>query len=250
MEPSLSRGTIFDLQTYRRDSELPGPLYVYIEGDGAAYLDAHTPAADPTPIDPFALRLAASDTGAAVLYLGRPCQFAPGRNDRRCGVRDWTTHRFSIDVIAAIDNAIDLERARSPRRPLVLVGYSGGGVVAALVAARRRDVALLITIAAPLDLAGWTQHMGLSPLNGSDFPVDHAMALSAVPQIHFSGTMDSIVPVNSIRSFIERMEPAAPVRLVAVPGYDHRCCWLRDWTQRREMAWRLASTSPPAPNVR
>ena len=146
----------------------PGPLFVYIEGDGLAYLDTRTPSTDPTPVDPLALRLAAADPGPAVLYLGRPCQFAPGRGDPRCSVRAWTTARFGANVVASIDDAISRERARAPERPLVLVGYSGGGVIAALVAARRKDVSLLITVAAPLDVADWTRRMGVSPLDGSE----------------------------------------------------------------------------------
>ena len=75
LEPGTSIGDAFDRQTWRRDDDRPGPLFVYVEGDGLACLDARTPSSDPTPADPVALRLAAADPGAAVLYIGRPCQF-------------------------------------------------------------------------------------------------------------------------------------------------------------------------------
>ena len=50
---------------------------------------------------------------------------------------------------------------------VILVGYSGGGAIAVLLAARRLDVAGVITVSADLDLAYWTQRDGLAPLSGS-----------------------------------------------------------------------------------
>ena len=234
LDAGTSMGAAFDLQIYRRDDGRAGPLVVYIEGDGLAYLDARTPSSDPTPLDPLALRLAAADPGPAVLYLGRPCQFAPGRADLRCGVGAWTTARFGANVVAAVEDALDRERAKAPGRKLVLVGYSGGGVVAALVAARRSDVALLVTVAAPLDVADWTRRRGVSPLAGSAFPLDRAERLSNVQLVAFAGQKDETVPVASIGSAVGRLGPSA--KLIVVPAFDHRCCWVRDWPNLRKVA--------------
>lgn len=235
LESVTSNGAAFDLQIYRRDDGKPGPLFVYIEGDGLAYLDQRTPSSDPTPVDPLALRLAAADPGPAVLYLGRPCQFAPGRGDPRCSVRLWTTARFGAEVVASIDAALDRERLRNPVRPLVLVGYSGGGVIAALVAMRRKDVSRLVTVAAPLDVADWTRRLGLSPLDGSQLPLDHVERLSRVRVVAFAGQGDGVVPVASIASAVE--EIGASAKLIVVPAFDHRCCWARDWPRLREVAF-------------
>ena len=234
LEGDASKGVAFDLQIHRRDDGKPGPLFVYIEGDGRAYLDARTPSTDPTPLDPIALRLAAADPGPAVLYLGRPCQFAPGRADSRCQVRDWTTGRFAAHLVSALDDALNVERVKAPMRKLVLVGYSGGGVMAALVAARRSDVALVIAVAAPLDVADWTRRLGLSPLAGSQVPLDQAERLSRVPLVAFAGQKDETVPVASIASAIGQLGPSA--KLIVVPGFDHRCCWVRDWPRLRKVA--------------
>ncbi len=242
LAPAVDPGGPFDLQLYRRDSTAPGPLFVYIEGDGAAYLDPRTPSSDPTPIDPLALRLAAADPGTAVAYVARPCQFAPGRSDRHCAIADWTNRRFSPEAVAAVDDAIAREHARAPARPLVLIGYSGGGVIAALVATRRSDVALLITIAAPLDIVDWTHRLALSPLTGSRSPLDDAAALAKVRQVDFAGERDATVPVETIRGAVAKLQPGA--RLVVVPGFDHTCCWLRDWPQLRETAWRSVFPAP------
>jgi len=234
LQAGTSNGAAFDLQTWRRDDGRPGPLFVYVEGDGLAYLDARTPSSDPTPVDPLSLRLAAADPGPAVLYVGRPCQFAPGRADPRCQVRDWTTGRFAPRLVAAVDDAVSRERAKAPGRKLVLVGYSGGGVIAALVAARRSDVSLLITVAAPLDVADWTRRMGLSPLDGSAFPLDRVERLSQVRLVAFAGQQDRTVPAASIASAVDRLGSSA--RLIVVPDFDHRCCWVRDWPYLRKVA--------------
>jgi pimeloyl-ACP methyl ester carboxylesterase len=58
-------------------------------------------------------------------------------------------------------------KQRSGSTRLTLVGYSGGGTIAVLLAARRSDVAEVITVAANLDVGYWTQRDGLSPLTGS-----------------------------------------------------------------------------------
>ncbi len=234
LDADPSTGAVRDLQLYRRDDGKPGPLFVYIEGDGLAYLDARTPSSDPTPADPMALRLAAADPGPAVLYVGRPCQFAPGRTDPRCTLRDWTTGRFAAQLVAALDQAVSRERAKAPARELVLVGYSGGGVMAALVAARRGDVALVITVAAPLDVADWTRRLGLSPLAGSAFPLNQAERLSQVRLVAFAGQKDETVPVASIASAVATLGRSAT--LVVVPAFDHRCCWVRDWPRLRRLA--------------
>lgn len=123
---------------------------------------------------------------------------------------------------------------KAPARKLVLIGYSGGGVVAALVAARRSDVALVIAVAAPLDVADWTRRLGLSPLAGSQVPLDQVERLSRVPLVAFAGQKDETVPVASIASAVGQLGPSA--KLVVVPGFDHRCCWVRDWPGLRKVA--------------
>lgn len=209
LEPAVFATTTFDLQAWRRDDGRPGPLFVYIEGDGSAYIDERTPSSDPTPRHPIALELAAADPGPAVLYLGRPCQFAPGRGDRRCTARDWTIDRFTEPVVAALDEAIGRQR-----RPLVLVGYSGGGVIAALLAMRRPDVERVVTVAAPLALDRWTGLFGLSPLR-------HAVIDIRVPLIAFAGQRDGTAPPE--------VATLPGAKQIVVPGFDHRCCWARDW---------------------
>jgi pimeloyl-ACP methyl ester carboxylesterase len=218
----------FDLRAYRRETPGAKTLAVFIEGDGFAYATPRLPSPDPTPLDPVSLRLAAADTATRVLYLGRPCQYAVGRTDARCDPTDWTTRRFARPAIRALNTAIDEELTRLAAERIVLIGYSGGGVVAALVAAMRHDVDRLVTIAAPLDTEAWTRLLGLSPLSDSMSPADEVGRLRKIPQIHFAGGRDSDVPAEIIQSFVHRLGPDAPAEFVVIDGYDHHCCWARD----------------------
>lgn len=209
-----------------------GPvLTAYIEGDGLAWVTRYQVSDDPTPREPVALELAVRDPAPAVLYLGRPCQYVGPHQQRNCDFRYWTTHRFAAEVIEATGTALDQAKQRSGAQRLVLVGYSGGGTIAALVAARRNDVAALITVAAPLDHAAWTDHHRVTPLTGSLNPVSEAARLLGVPQRHFVGAEDDIVPPQIQASFLARA--GSRDRQSVIAGADHHCCWARQWLELR-----------------
>ncbi|MBP2299313.1 alpha/beta hydrolase [Azospirillum picis] len=206
-----------------------GPLVVYIEGDGYAWLSPTQPSNDPTPLNPVALRLARRDPAARLLYLGRPCQYGGVSADAACQPRYWTSHRFSPEVLASLGHALDEAERLSGAGQLVLVGYSGGGVAAALLAARRNDVAALVTVVAPLDLAAWAKAKGLTPLSGSLDPAQEAGRLARVPQWHIAGGKDRVVPAIVQRGFAARI--AAPVTVV--PGMEHDGDWPAIWPDLR-----------------
>ena len=114
---------------------------------------------------------------------------------------------------------------------VVLVGYSGGGVVAALLAARRNDVAGLVTVATNLDVGYWVKRDGLAPLTGSLDPVASAARLATVPQVHFAGGRDQVVGADVVRAYIARLPTPHRAALVEIAGYDHRCCWAEAWRE-------------------
>ena len=215
----------------------PGPsdlddaasVHIYIEGDGLAWQSRRRFSLDPTPVQAIGLRLAAADPSrATILYLGRPCQYGfPPTSD--CRPIFWTAARYGEAVVDALDRRIDewVARHGDPRR-LTLIGYSGGGVVAALLAARRDDVRLLVTIAAPLDLAEWTRSTRTSPLVGSLSPMDQIETLRNLEQHHFVGRRDRRVPIETTRAFHHALGPGAPSRFTIVAGMDHSS-WPNLW---------------------
>jgi pimeloyl-ACP methyl ester carboxylesterase len=204
-------------------------LTVYIEGDGLAFQDRNTASADPTPADPLALRLAIAGPQRPSAYLARPCQYVLPEQGRNCGPALWTSRRYAPEVVDSLDRAVDVLKEGAHARRLVLVGYSGGGVVAALLAARRNDVAGLVTVAANLDVGYWVKRDGLAPLAGSLDPAAFAVRLAAVPQVHFAGGRDRVVGADVVRAYIARLPTPHRAALVEIADYDHRCCWAEAW---------------------
>ncbi len=202
------------------------PLTVYIEGDGLAWLSHRRLSDDPTPTDPMALRLAALDPGPNVVHLARPCQ---EMDDPACHARYWSSHRFSESVVSAIDQAIEHFRKRVGAVELHLVGHSGGAAVAALVAARREDVASLRTVAGNLDPEALNRHFGVSPLTGSLNPADYAAALARVPQHHFVGREDQVIPAFVAGGFARKAGDTRCIRISAIDGASHETGWPERW---------------------
>ena len=216
------RGETFDLQWFARGQG--SLLRVYIEGDGRAWLTRSRPSSDPTPDEAVAFRLAAADSAPAVAYLPRPCQFA-GEGSRNCLIPFWTSARFSEPVIRDLSLLLDAARALAGADRLELVGYSGGGAVAVLLAARRSDVARLITVAGNLDHAAWTALHHVSPLRDSLNPKDVAPQVQHIPQVHLVGANDAIMPRAVAESFVRAMTDPSQTSIVAVAGADHESGW-------------------------
>lgn len=223
-------------------------LTIYIEGDGLAWINASTPSFDPTPINPLALRLAMRDPSKAVAYLARPCQYTHDSERKNCSTRYWTTHRFAPEVIAAIDLAMNQLKARSGAQQIRLIGYSGGGAVAALVAARRSDVVMLVTVAGNLDHAAWTKLHRVTPLSGSLNPPDYSQTLQSIPQQHYVGGRDDNIDVSIARSYVSKFSSPAP-SITVVPGYTHLCCWEDNWPDLVSRNFGLSQIVQPASNV-
>lgn len=222
----------FNLLVMHREAqrEPAGRVRIYIEGDGRAWRKRRVASADPTPRTPFAMRLAARDPAPAVAYIARPCQYL-GAGHGSCAPRYWTSARFAPEIVAALDRMVTWIKRRAGARRLALVGYSGGGTLALLIAAGRHDVNSIVTVAAPLDLATWTRIHGDSPLAGSLNPADLATRLAMVPQIHLIGADDGNVPRQVAEAYLARMPTPNAGRARVVPGFDHRCCWIEKWPE-------------------
>jgi pimeloyl-ACP methyl ester carboxylesterase len=197
-------------------------LHVYLEGDGTPWIDGRHAAVDPTPRSPVALRLMTRDPEAALL-LGRPC-YNGHYADAGCGPALWTDARYSEAVVDSMARA--LEAVRPPGARLTLIGHSGGGTLAMLLAERVAGVDAVVTIAGNLDLAAWARRHGYEPLSASLDPSARAPLPPHIRQIHFAGERDREVPPQLVASAARR-QPGA--RFELRPGFDHACCWLRDW---------------------
>lgn len=187
--------SIIDTGTYPIQVVLPkrtqsNRLRVYIEGDGKAWATRSQPSTDPTPTIPLVSRLAAGDPTPAA-YIARPCQYVM---NGRCNYSVWTDRRFSNEAIESISIALDQVKVMMGVSRLELVGYSGGGTVALLLAARRSDVVSVQTLAGNLSPAGWVQFHRLSPLTEAIEPSSYTEKLRLIPQRHLVGNLDQVVP--------------------------------------------------------
>ncbi|VVE69465.1 esterase [Pandoraea captiosa] len=218
----------FRLTVFSRITRADKPLRIYIEGDGLAWVSRTEPSLDPTPVAATGLALAATDPSANVAYLARPCQFTPMEDNPRCDIAYWTGKRFAPEVVDAMDAEITQLAARTPGQSLELIGFSGGGAIAVLIAARRRDVASLRTVAGNLDVEYVNRLHDVSAMPASRNPVDVARQVAKIPQIHFSSEQDKVVPPAVARRFAAAVSGAC-VRTVVVTGLAHDGDWQTRW---------------------
>ena len=196
----------------------PEYLAVYLEGDGRVLNRRGKLNDDPTPSRSF-FEMARLDPAPAVLYLARIGQYQP----EYAGVAYqtyWSEGRFSPAAVRAADEAITQIKARIGARKIYLTGYSGGGGLACLLAAKRDDVAGLITVAGLLDHVWWTTTNHYPPLSQSLNPADFAANLADIPQIHFYGTEDTLIPPAMSAHFASLAEFRDFARMPAPAGHD------------------------------
>ncbi len=226
----------FRLAGYSRIRQAGQPVAIYIEGDGRAWLSRTTPSTNPTPADPMLLRLAALDPSANVVYLARPCQYIDLSNERNCAYPYWTYKRFAEEVIASVNEAVGAIAKQANAKQIHLVGYSGGGAVAALVAGRRGDIVSLRTLAGYLDHVALTRARKADPLSGSLDPIGVAPRLAGLPQIHYAGRRDEVIPSWVGSNFIRALGSNRCASLEIVDA-THHDGWEEGWS-------RLASRVP------
>lgn len=199
---------------------------IYIEGDGLAWITSSRISDDPTPINPLALKMFMQDESKCKLYIARPCQYV---SSSICSEKQWTSHRFSKEVIESYDEVIDKIKIEKNLKEFRLIGYSGGGAIVALVAARRSDVNMLVSVAGNLDTDYWTQMHHISPLYGSLNPANFSDELQDIKQLHFIEEEDNIVDKSVFESYAKRFKNNKNIKYKIVKNYTHNCCWSDEW---------------------
>lgn len=220
----------FTLRAWQSQPKQSNQMHVYIEGDGFSWVTRTQPSRNPTPIYSIVPELAVQDTEVNSVYLARPCQYV-SLELRSCDKAYWTNSRFSKEVVDSMNDAISQLKIAAKVKDLVLIGYSGGGALAVLIAAQRNDVISIVTIAGNLDHKAWTKHHHLSTLDRSLNPPDYWQSVILVPQIHFVGGVDKIVPVDIYKSYREKFPENANIHMEILSGFDHKCCWVKNWNQ-------------------
>lgn len=215
-------------------------LHVYLDGDGTPWRTRYEVAMDPTSRQPLMLQLMLLDQQPA-LYLGRPCYHRVA--DKHCEPRWWTRQRYAAEVVASLNRV--LQHYAQDYDELVLIGHSGGGTLAMLIAGRRADVAAVLTLGGNLDPDAWASAHQYTPLRGSLNPAREPPLPASIWQLHVLGEEDSNVTRDMVAPVVDRQARAC---LVSVPGQGHGCCWRELWPALlAQQAAALAATGPSTP---
>jgi hypothetical protein len=63
-------------------------------------------------------------------------------------------------------------------------------------------------------------------LNGSLNPADEWKKLVLIPQIHWVGGKDTVVPKEVAFAFANRFPASKKPEVLVIPAFNHTCCWM------------------------
>ena len=201
----------YTLASWQKILDRGAPIRIYIEGDGNAFNNAGQPTTNPTPRGTFLRKIAFDDPNPNVIYLARPCQYV---KDARCHQKDWTTGRFSQEIVDSTTQTIkSIIKNISNKSPVILIGYSGGALLSGLVISQNPQIPVKrwMTLAGVFNHGKWTQDLKLPPLKDS---VD-LEKMPTVPQLHLTGNKDKIVSYQLTESLVDKKN------LIIVPNATH-----------------------------
>ncbi|MEZ5814126.1 MAG: hypothetical protein R3E13_05300 [Alphaproteobacteria bacterium] len=210
----------FVLTAFERMHERGETATLYIEGDGEAETLApalnDTALFNPTPHNPVALHLASRDKSKNLAYIARPCQYS-GLLDKDGDCRAyWGEARFDSETVNAYNAVLDGIKARYGVTDFNLVGYDGGATLAALLAAGRKDVLSLRTVAGRFDVNAL----------GTSLP-----RLRTVPQHHFIGGQDMEGSPAELHTYLQALGDSQCVEHTLIHEAEHEKGWVNKWPE-------------------
>jgi pimeloyl-ACP methyl ester carboxylesterase len=224
---NVIQGDQFAHVVYTRETPGTGSvLHVYLEGDGQPWISNRLIAADPTPQNPMVLKLMAADPAPAI-YLGRPCYHGLAAT-AECNPSLWTSARYSLRVVESLQRALLDYLAQENFHQVVLIGHSGGGALAMMLAERIEMTRAVVTIAGNLDTDAWTSYHNFSSLDESMNPANSAPLNPRIVQFHLIGGADRNVPYALVEQTLRAQSSA---QILIWDDFDHACCWNTVWSE-------------------
>lgn len=211
----------FDFATWQK-IENPQAVYkIYIEGDGYAFNADGQPTNNPTPRGTLMREIAFSDNSPNVVYMARACQFV---QHKKCAQKYWTTARFAQEVVDSQASAV---KQTVQNQPVTFIGFSGGAQIAGLIAVTHPEIKVqeIITVAGNLDHSAWTTYHKVPALAESMDLNDYRTEFSALPQVHYVGTDDEVMPPFLNTDFV-----ADKNTVIKVKGATHNSGWQQIFT--------------------
>lgn len=209
-------------------------LRIYLGGDGRPWKRG-SPSNNPSGTERLAFELFLKDP-KATHYISRPCyDIEPMPSD--CQAKLWTSDRYSSAVIASLTEAISQLAGNSN---IELVGHSGGGTLAVLLAQQMPQVTRILTLGANLDHTAWTNFHNTPALSGSANAATTNRRVSG-QELHLYGQDDREVPAALNQKYFDN-NPSANIGII--DNFDHSCCWLEQWPDILN-AWENSSRVNP-----
>ncbi len=200
MEEKIIKTDRFLIHSYQKIQDPSSPYVIYIEGDGVVFTSGRVLSKDPTPYKSMLLKFAALDSRPNVIYLSRPCQYTV-KIDSLCEQKYWAHDRNSSAVVESLNQAIAIITQNSHK--VDLIGYSGGGGIAIVIAAMNHKIRSIITMAGNLDYELFLFHQKhTKPFVDAINPIDVATKISHIPQIHYLGSDDTIITQDILMNFV------------------------------------------------
>lgn len=199
--------------------------HIYLEGDGLPWISKHLIARDPTPMQSLMLKLMTQDT-ISNIYLGRPCYHGMV-SESNCNPWLWTHGRYSEQVVSSMVSALNKLIHSRHIKQITLIGHSGGGTLAVLMAERIKEVDTIISLAGNLDVRAWTEQHGYSTLKGSLNPAKRPPLPKSISEYHFIGEQDRVIPLPAILQYVNK-RPSACLNIIH--NCTHLDCWEDYWT--------------------
>ncbi|MEY4719905.1 MAG: hypothetical protein RL563_2523 [Pseudomonadota bacterium] len=224
------QGNGFVMQAYQKAPAHPfARLHVYLEGDGRPWERGRMPSEDPTTRASVMLPLMALDPSPA-LYLARPC-YNGHAHDVGCHQGLWTQARYGREVVEAMTQALQTYAERHQIQAWVLIGHSGGGSLALLLANRLAQTRAVVTLAANYDIDAWADHHHYLRLEASLNPAKQTDL--GLEEWHLLARQDNIVPPALFEQALRQRRHSH----VHITEGDHQQGWLTIWP------WLLAQLS-------
>lgn len=229
LESFVIETPIFDLFGYYKVANSSSEASIYIEGDGLSWIDKWTVSNNPTPLNPLALKLASLDSSTKVIYLARPCQYLDLNYEKNCLPKYWTSHQFSKEILDLYQQALNQIKERFQVDTFHIVGFSGGAAIAIMLAGDREDIKTLRTIAGNLDHISLNTFKKVNPLSGSLDTMNYAMKTKKIPQIHYYGGKDKIIPSWITKNYLKTINHTSCVSILEVIEASHLEGWEKSW---------------------
>lgn len=234
IKKELVQGQDFWITTYQKIKDPTKAFVFYIEGDGPTSRRMpggyRKPTKNPTPSKLITLQLAYLDERESipnVVYLAQPCQYTSFTVNKLCGTEYWTRKKMAPEVVESLNDVINSIAGDSP---VHLIGYSGGGGLAILIAAHNPNVKSIITIAGMLDRTQFNKYHKLtSDADYSLDPLNYVSAVSKIPQMHLSGARDDIIPPFIATAFVEASNSECVKQKIISKAKHDGDEWVKIW---------------------